>query len=197
MYDGPPGVSSLEFVMAYADAFAKAGWTVTDRNGGDGGGFVYAHYAKNGRDIWARLSRESDIRWYITVADTGAGLQTLAKTCKVSLYGVEFDFNKATLRPDSDPVLQQVLAVFKQDPAFKAEVGGHTDNVGTAAYNLKLSQDRADAVRAWLVAHGVAPARVTSHGYGDTAPVAPNTSAPGRAKNRRVELTRPACVAAK
>lgn len=195
MYDGPPGVSNLEFVTAYADAFTKAGWAVTDENGGEGGGIISAHYARNGRDIWARLSRESDIRWHVTVADSGAGLHTLAKTCKVALYGVAFDFNKATLRADSDPILQQVLTVFKQDPALKAEIGGHTDNVGAGAYNSKLSQDRADAVRAWLVAHGVGAARVTSRGYGDTAPVVPNTSDANRARNRRVELKRPACVA--
>jgi len=196
MYDGPPGVSNLEFANTYADAFAKAGWLVTDKNGQDGGGFVYAHYAKNGRDIWTRVSRDSDIRWYITVADTGSGLRRLASVCKVELYGVNFDFNKATLRPDSEPVLQQVLALFAQQPGLSAEIGGHTDNVGGAAYNVKLSQDRANAVKAWLIGHGVAATRLTARGYGDTIPLVPNTSDPNRARNRRVELKRPACAGA-
>ena len=195
MYDGPPGVSNLEFASVYADAFGKAGWVVTDQNGNDGGGYVYAHYAKNGRDIWAKLSRESPVRWYITVADIGAGLRRLTSICKVNLYGVNFDFNKATLRPDSEPVLQQVLALFKQNPNFRTEIGGHTDNVGGSAYNMKLSQDRADAVKGWLLGHGVTASRIAAHGYGDTVPLMPNTSDANRATNRRVELKRPTCTA--
>lgn len=196
MYDGPPGISNLEFVNVYSNALTNAGWTVTDKNEGDGGGYLYAHYGKNGRDIWAKLSRDVD-RWYITIADTGAGLQKLAATCKVALYGVNFDFNKANLRSDSEPVLQQVLALFHQDTGLAGEIGGHTDNVGGAAYNMKLSQDRADSVKGWLIAHGVAANRLTARGYGDTMPVVANTTDVNRARNRRVELKRPACVAAK
>ncbi len=123
---------------------------------------------------------------------------TLAKQCKVAVYGINFDFNKATLRPDSGPVLEQVLALFKNDPTLVVEIGGHTDNVGTPAYNLELSQRRADSVKTWLVAHGVAASRLTTQGYGDTMPLAPNTingkdNPAGRAKNRRVELKKPGC----
>ena len=71
----------------------------------------------------------------------------------MEIYGVNFDFNIATLRPDSDPVLNQVLALFSADPAYTGEIGGHTDNIGKPDYNLKLSGQRADAVKAWLVAN--------------------------------------------
>ena len=116
------------------------------------------------------------------------------KACTLEVYGVNFDFDKATLRPESEVVLEQVRDLFKGDPNYAAEIGGHTDNVGTAAYNLKLSGARADSVKAWLAAHGVTASRVTARGYGDTKPLVPNTTDENRAKNRRVELKRARCT---
>ena len=113
--------------------------------------------------------------------------------CAIEVYGVNFDFDKAILRPDSEPMLKQVLALFTRSPRFNAEVGGHTDNVGTPEYNLQMSNARAAAVKAWLVAHGVATARVASRGYGDTRPLAPNSTDENRFKNRRVELRTANC----
>lgn len=117
------------------------------------------------------------------------------KACKLEIYGVNFDFNKAILRPDSEPVLNQVLALFTHDPTYSAEIGGHTDNIGNSAYNRKLSAARADAVKDWLIAHGVTASRLSTAGYGDTRPLVPNTSDENRARNRRVELKRIGCNA--
>ena len=116
------------------------------------------------------------------------------KACKLEVYGVNFDFDKSVLRSDSEPVLRQVLALFTGTPEFAAEIGGHTDNVGKPAYNLKLSDARAGAVKKWLVTNGVQGSRVTSKGYGDTLPLVPNTSDENRFKNRRVELKRMNCL---
>jgi outer membrane protein OmpA-like peptidoglycan-associated protein len=116
------------------------------------------------------------------------------KACTLEVYGVNFDFNKAVLRQDSAPMLRQIKALFTSTPAFSAEVSGHTDNIGAPAYNLRLSDARAAAVKTWLVQQGVAPARVTSRGYGDTRPLAPNTTDANRFKNRRVELRRANCA---
>jgi OmpA-OmpF porin, OOP family len=113
--------------------------------------------------------------------------------CVIEVYGVNFDFDKSVLRPDSEPVLEQILALFTRNPGFSVEVGGHTDNVGTEQYNMKLSDNRAKAVREWLVGKGVAVGRVSSRGYGDTRPLVPNTSDENRFRNRRVELRTEAC----
>ncbi len=74
------------------------------------------------------------------------------------------------------------------NPDIKIEISGHTDNTGSAATNTRLSQARADAVRTYLASKGVSPDRMVTRGYGPTQPVAPNTTAAGRAQNRRVEL---------
>jgi len=106
------------------------------------------------------------------------------------VYGITFDFNKATIRPEAAPVLGEVLAVLTNNAALKIAIEGHTDSIGQASYNQKLSADRAEAVRAWLVAHGVAADRLGAAGFGDTKPAADNATEDGRAKNRRVELVR-------
>jgi outer membrane protein OmpA-like peptidoglycan-associated protein len=115
------------------------------------------------------------------------------KACTIEVYGVNFDFNKSALRPESAPVLLAVEKLFTATPSFRAEVGGHTDNIGKPDYNLKLSEARAGAVKTWLVSHGVAAERVTSRGYGDTHPLMPNDTDANRFKNRRVELRRTNC----
>ncbi|MGD0184894.1 MAG: OmpA family protein [Roseiarcus sp.] len=116
-----------------------------------------------------------------------------AAACTLEVYGINFDFDKATIRPDSEPTLKQVLALFVNNPDYSGEIGGHTDNVGKRPYNMKLSAKRAEAVKAWLVAHGVATSRMTTAGYADTVPLFPNDTDDHRFRNRRVELKRNAC----
>jgi OOP family OmpA-OmpF porin len=90
-------------------------------------------------------------------------------------------------------VLNQVLAILKGDSATAFELRGHTDNVGDKAYNQTLSQQRADAVKRWLVAHGAATTRLSTQGFGETVPLVANDSDLNRAKNRRVELAKSGC----
>jgi OmpA-OmpF porin, OOP family len=196
-YTSPPGLSTLAFATAYSGALGKAGWTLVAVGQGphqaDAG--VLAHYTKNGRDIWANLHDEGG-DYSIQIADAGADAdlaKQLAKGCHVALYGVLFDFNKSTLKPESDSILQQVEVVLQKAPTLKLEVQGHTDNVGDDAYNQTLSEARAKSVMAWLTVHGAAPARLSFKGFGKTMPVATNDTDEGRAKNRRVEVANPSC----
>ncbi len=103
---------------------------------------------------------------------------------------IHFEFNKATIRPESFPILDAIVDVLQSNQAITLEIQGHTDNVGSAQYNKKLSQSRADSVRAYLGAHGISVARLVAVGYGMAQPVVPNNTAANRALNRRVQFIR-------
>lgn len=117
--------------------------------------------------------------------------QLASKSCRVELHGIYFNSGSAVLLDESEPMLKQVSSIVKTSPAEMLTIEGHTDNIGSADYNQKLSEARAAAVRDALVnRYGVPPARLTSKGYGLTRPVETNATVEGRARNRRVELTR-------
>lgn len=105
---------------------------------------------------------------------------------KGALEGIEFDFGKATIRPDSKPVLDNVVEKLKKFPGVRVAIVGHTDNVGSPEANLELSRRRADAVKQFLVDAGIDASRIETDGKGDTDPVATNETEEGRAKNRRI-----------
>lgn len=107
---------------------------------------------------------------------------------KIVLRGVNFDFDKATIRPDAARILDEAVATLKAEPDIEVLIVGHTDSIGSEAYNLRLSQRRAQAVRDYLVKHGISAARLKVKGMGESQPVASNDTAEGRAQNRRVEL---------
>ncbi|HET9136907.1 MAG TPA: OmpA family protein [Candidatus Kapabacteria bacterium] len=122
-----------------------------------------------------------------TIKDTNQKNQ--AASTPIQLNNIFFDFNKATLRPESIPELKQLIKFLAQNTKVRIEISGHTDSVGTSAYNLKLSQDRADAVREYLLSHSnITPARITAKGYGETKPVAANDTEENKQKNRRTEF---------
>lgn len=104
------------------------------------------------------------------------------------LEDCNFETGKSTLLPEAYPVIDELVAYLNRKDDEKIELGGHTDNVGAAASNLKLSQDRANAVRDYLLSKGIDGARVTAKGYGMTKPIASNKTAAGKAQNRRTEV---------
>jgi outer membrane protein OmpA-like peptidoglycan-associated protein len=106
----------------------------------------------------------------------------------VSMPDVLFDFNKYTLKTEARERLAKVSGILMAYPGLNVKVEGHTDNIGSQEYNQKLSDERAETVRGFMVSQGVSPDIITAQGFGKTQPVASNDSAAGRSKNRRVEL---------
>ncbi len=104
--------------------------------------------------------------------------------------GVLFDVDSAKIKSVYHDMITNAVRVLKLNPELTLEIQGHTDSTGSEAYNLKLSQRRAEAVKAELIRHGIAPERLTTVGYGESRPVAPNDTAEGRALNRRVTYKR-------
>jgi len=154
-------------------------------------------FVKGNKETWV-FFQASDDGYVMTISEKEAMKQDVAvneladkltKDGFITLY-INFDTGKSTIKPDSAQTLDTAAAALKAAATLKVEIGGHTDNVGTPEANLKLSQERAQAVMAALVQRGVKAGRLTARGYGQTSPVADNRTEEGRGKNRRVELSK-------
>lgn len=126
--------------------------------------------------------------------DTLSGLATDNRGCvakdaqRLRLEGVTFELDSARLTASARRTLGRVADAMRSEPALRAEIAGHTDSTGSAEYNEALSQERAEAVRAYLISQGIDPSRLRARGYGESEPVASNDSEQGRRANRRVEF---------
>ncbi len=108
----------------------------------------------------------------------------------IVLEGITFDVGKATIKPESEATLMKALKTLTTYTDIIVEIGGHTDNTGSAKLNEKLSLARAESVKAWLVGRGIDASRISTKGYGPSKPIADNKTAEGKQKNRRIEFTR-------
>jgi outer membrane protein OmpA-like peptidoglycan-associated protein len=138
-------------------------------------------------DVVETTSMESRM---VTV-DAAAMAKDVSEKGRVALYGIHFDTDKTEIKPESEPTLVEIAKFLGENPKVTVYVVGHTDNVGGYEYNMGLSSRRAAAVvQALTTKHGVEAAKLVAAGTGPLAPVAPNDSEEGRAKNRRVELVK-------
>jgi OmpA-OmpF porin, OOP family len=119
---------------------------------------------------------------------TAVSVAAAATKKTIVLRGINFDFDKATIKPEFEGVLDAGVEALKENPGVRVQVAGYTDGVGTDEYNQGLSERRANAVLDYLSSHGIEASRLSSVGNGEGNPVADNATADGRAQNRRVEL---------
>ena len=205
VYERPAHFTPVVFITAYRDALFASGWRLIDVTKVEEivvqpeTANVAAHYARDNRNIYARLSEEPGGPYEINIADVGAeDWGSLLETqCRVTLYSLHFDRDRPTPRSESTPTLEKAAALLKAKRAWRIEVQGHMDNIGAEGDALRqvLSEARAKAVAAWLTTHGVSASRVSARGYGKMRPIADNDSDLGRARNRRIELVRAGCAA--
>ena len=106
----------------------------------------------------------------------------------IILDDVLFDFDKSNIKPDAARILDRLVAFMSENKDKKAALAGHTDSIGTEAYNQRLSERRVNSVKDYVVKKGVDDGRISGQGFGETKPIADNRTAEGRAKNRRVEI---------
>jgi OmpA-OmpF porin, OOP family len=160
----------------------------------DGGREIFASVvvSENNRDIYAQLTVAETGAIENKMVDAAAMAKGLGETGHIALYGIYFDTDKAVVKPESRPTLEQIAKLLSSQPQLNVYIVGHTDSQGTADYNLDLSRRRAEAVAAELVKNfRIAQARLKTAGVGLLAPVGSNASEAGRALNRRVELVAP------
>ena len=127
--------------------------------------------------------------------DRQAMEQALETKRRYDLYGIHFDFDKATIQPQTQGLLDDIAEALESFPNWRLQIVGHTDATGDPAHNEQLSSERAAAIKASLIERGIDAARLESGGAGESEPVAGNDTPEGRALNRRVELVRLVSVA--
>jgi OmpA-OmpF porin, OOP family len=181
----------LKIVRNYTNAIKNIGGKVYEPYQNKG----YMFLKQGNKETWAEVYA-SDYYYDLTIVEKGeveqeitanAILKELNETGKAILY-INFDSGKSTIKKESMPVVEQIIEMMKLATDIKISVEGHTDSDGSNESNLKLSEARAKAVVEAITKGGIDAARLSSAGFGEEKPIADNSTAEGKAKNRRVEL---------
>jgi len=201
-YVCPATSSPLQLLRNTEAALRQAGYSVVFSGRHEADEFPAVTARKGSQWIAAQTSMFNEFPTYLMTtvlvkemaqemsASAQAMSDAITRSGRLDVYGINFATGQAAITPASDAVLNDVLAVLSANPDWKLRIEGHTDNVGDAAANLKLSNARAAAVAAWLTGKGIDATRLTTAGLGDTQPVGENSTEDGRARNRRVVLVK-------
>jgi OOP family OmpA-OmpF porin len=194
--EGSAPPSNLQIIRNYQNALKAVGAVTTWQSPYN----LHAKLERGGSSVWVKVGISDPRCYMLTIveeqsmqqqvqANAEAWMSDIRTTGHAAVYGIYFDTNQAALKPESDPALKEIAALMEKNPALRVHLVGHTDNQGDFAYNMKLSEARAAAVmNALTTRYKVNAARLRASGIGPLAPVAPNRTEEGKAKNRRVEL---------
>ncbi len=193
---GNTAPSALAIIRNYQQACAKIGGKMLFEDSR----YTTLKISKDGKEVWAQVDTAWGGGYMLTIVEKEAMVQEVVASAElfksglkesghVEVPGIYFDTGKSELKPESDAALKEIAKMLQESPELKVWVVGHTDYVGTPESNLALSTARAASVVQYLTgASGIDPKRLGSFGAGPYAPIAPNSTEEGRAKNRRVEL---------
>jgi len=193
--EGAKAPSELQIVRNCSNAIQKTGGMTVFETRDQ----TYLKVAKGGMTAWVHVKAYDQGEAYDLVivekkamaqeVTAGDMLAALNKQGFVALY-INFDTDKATIKPESKPIIDQIVKLLKDNPGLKVGIEGHTDSTGTPARNRTLSQQRAGSVVNALVKAGIDAKRLSAAGWGQDKPIADNKTDEGRAKNRRVEIVK-------
>jgi len=197
-YYGEKGTlpSNLQVFRNYQNAVKKLGGEIISEYPD----VIYASFKRNDKQYYMTLRtfnpgytlnilEVAEMQFDVEIIDVDTILHKLEKEGHIALY-INFDTGKSTIKPESNELIDEIVAALKSKSDMKVKLEGHTDNVGTPADNKKLSNDRANAVMNAIVAKGINKSRLSAEGFGLEKPIADNSTEAGRAKNRRVEMVK-------
>ena len=197
--EGSPEASDLQVFRNFENALKSIHATIVGRvvETSNSYSFICAKIAKGKSETWVRIESSAP-EYFITIVEREVMAQVIQANDILSALNTDgfialdilFDNGKSTIKPESQPIVDEIYSLLASNASLNVSIEGHTDNVGNAVDNKKLSENRAKAVMVALAAKGIANERLSSVGWGQEKPVADNRTEEGKAKNRRVEIVK-------